>query len=44
MAAVYAKDILERIEDLMAESDSAVIEKQKIRMIIEENSEPNYFE
>ena len=44
MAAVYAKDIIDKIEELLAESDEATIEKKKIMMIIRQNSETTYFE
>lgn len=44
MAAVYAKEILERIEKLLSESEGTAIEKEKIKMLIEESSESVYFE
>jgi hypothetical protein len=44
MAAVYAKEILERIEKLLSESEGTAIEKEKIEILIEESSESVYFE
>lgn len=44
MAAVYAKETLEKIEKLLSESEGTVIEKRKLKMVIEQNSEPVYFE
>ena len=44
MAAVYAKETLEKIEKLLSESEGAVIEKKKLQMLIEQSSDPVYFE
>lgn len=44
MAAIYAKETLEKIEKLLSESEGAVIEKNELQMVIEQGSDPVYFE
>lgn len=44
MVSIYAKDALEKIEILIDESDSVVIEKDKIRKIIEQSTRQSLFE
>ncbi len=44
MAAVYAKDILEKIEKLLCETEGPVIEKEKLKRILEEDPGQVYFE
>ena len=44
MAAIYAKETLEKIEKMLSETDVAVIEKKELQRVIEQNSDPIYFE